>query len=98
MRIIMVISAMLSTVAPHADDVPISPTSLIGRAPPTASPKSSADVAFPKAIPDIYATMDEGSARLQTCMDQYIANAQTKSNGKLSWDEYYAKCDDRLIR
>jgi hypothetical protein len=98
MRITMVIAAMSSCVAPNPGDIPASPARLIAGGPPPTGPKPIGGVAFPNAVPDIYATMDEGSARQQTCMDQYIANAQTESNGKLSWDEYYAKCDDRLIR
>jgi hypothetical protein len=43
------------------------------------------------AVPDVYAPLDEGSARLQTCMDQYIATTPTESNGKLNWEEYYAQ-------
>ena len=98
MRIILVIAAMSSCVAANPGDTPATPASLIARGAPPAGPKRIGGVAFPNAVPDIYATMDEGSARQQTCMDQYIANAQTESNGKLSWDEYYAKCDDRLVR
>jgi hypothetical protein len=94
----MVVAAMLSSVAPNTGDAPMSLASLIARGPPPASPKPIGGVAFPNAVPDVYATMDEGSARQQTCMDQYIANAQTESNGKLNWEEYYAKCEDRLIR
>jgi hypothetical protein len=89
MRIIIVIATMFSS-------LPVSPASLIDRGQRPAVP--SPIVVFPNVVPDVYATMDAGRARQQTCMDQYIANAQAQSNGKLSWDEYYSKCDDRLIR
>jgi hypothetical protein len=100
MQIIMVVVAMLAAAAPRGYDATVRPASLVDhRAPsPPGRQAPRPGLAFPSAVPDIYATMDEDSARQQTCMDQYIANAATGSNGKLIWDEYYARCDDRLIR
>jgi hypothetical protein len=99
MRIIMAFAAVLSAVA-FVGDVSSCQANLIDAASPSAAAKFAVGkgAVFPNVVPDLYATMDEVARRQQTCMDQYIMNAATGSNGKLSWEQYYDRCDQKLIR
>jgi hypothetical protein len=100
MRIIMAFAAVLSAVAFLVGGMSLCQANLIDAASPSAAPKFAVGngAVFPNVVPDLYATMDEVARRQQTCMDQYIMNAATGSNAKLSWEQYYDRCDQKLIR
>ena len=100
MRIIMAFAAVLSAVAFLVGGISLCQAKLIDASTPSPPPKFAVgkDAVFPNVVPDLYATMDEVARRQQTCMDQYIINASTGSNGKLSWEQYYDRCDRKLIR
>ena len=90
--------ARAATAAPAP---PATPTKPAPDATPT--PAASAPV-FPKAIDhNKYGNDTPGSARRQTCLDQYHANQADKAkdgNGGLAWiskgDGYYSECNKRL--
>jgi hypothetical protein len=62
---------------------------------PTASP-----LVMPRAISPKYASEDPGQARMHTCLEQYIANKATNSNGGMKWVEaaggYYTAYNKNL--
>jgi hypothetical protein len=55
---------------------------------------------LPKAVDPKYASETPGLARMHTCVDQYVANKATNSNGGIKWIEkgggYYTVCNERL--
>jgi hypothetical protein len=59
-----------------------------------------AEAVYPTAISDKYANEKPDTARQRTCVDQYMANKATDSNGGLVWQHqgggYYAECKRRL--
>ena len=66
-----------------------------------ASPAPApAPLVLPKAISPKYASEDFGQARMHTCLEQYIANKTTNSNGGMKWIEggggYYSACNKNL--
>jgi hypothetical protein len=100
MRVIMAFAAVLLAVALVLGDTRRCQASLVevAVAPTHSKIAAAAGAVFPNVVPDIYATMDAVAARQQACMDQYIMNIPTRSNGKLTWEEYYARCDEKLVR
>jgi hypothetical protein len=65
----------------------------------STSPSTGAPV-LPTSISPKYSTESDGEARMHTCVDQYIANKATNSNGGMKWVEkgggYYSECNKRL--
>jgi hypothetical protein len=63
------------------------------------SPSTGALV-FPSSISPKYSNERDGDARMHTCVDQYIANKPTNSNGGMKWIEsggsYYGACNKKL--
>jgi len=59
-----------------------------------------AEAVYPAAISDKYASETPDKARQRTCVEQYMANKATDSNGGLVWQHqgggYYAECKKRL--
>jgi len=75
------------------------------KTPPISVPSPSAlqapaALVLPRAISPKYASEDPGQARMHTCVDQYIANKATNSNGGMKWVEagggYYTACSKNL--
>jgi hypothetical protein len=66
---------------------------------PAAVPASAPPV-LPKAISQKYASDDPGVARVHTCLDQYLANKATDSNGGMKWMDtnggYFRLCSRSL--
>ncbi|MBR1216558.1 SPOR domain-containing protein [Bradyrhizobium sp. U87765 SZCCT0131] len=64
----------------------------------SAAPPTS--LIFPTSISPKYASENRPEALMHTCLDQYIANKATNSNGGLKWIErgggYYSTCATRL--
>ena len=51
---------------------------------------------FPDAVSPKYSSEKADKARMRTCLDQYMANKATNSNGGLVWQHkgggYYSEC------
>lgn len=64
------------------------------------SVSAHAEAVYPTAISDKYTSETPDKARQRTCVDQYMANKATDSNGGLVWQHkgggYYAECKKRL--
>jgi hypothetical protein len=61
---------------------------------------ANAQEVFPTAISPKYASEKPNIARTRTCLDQYMANKATNSNGGLVWQHkgsgYHSECRKRL--
>jgi hypothetical protein len=61
---------------------------------------ANAEVVFPTAVSPKYASEKPNIARTRTCLDQYMANKATDSNGGLVWQHkgsgYHSECRKRL--
>ena len=62
---------------------------------------AKAEVAvFPDTVSSKYSGEKPDKARMRTCLDQYMANKATNSNGGLFWQHkgagYYSECKKRL--
>jgi hypothetical protein len=61
---------------------------------------ANAQAVFPTAISPKYASEKPNIARTRTCLDQYMANKATNSNGGLVWQHkgsgYHSECRKRL--
>ena len=59
-----------------------------------------AEAVFPAAVSSKYSNEKPDKARQRTCLDQYMANKATNSNGGLVWQHkgsgYYSECKKRL--
>jgi hypothetical protein len=68
--------------------------------PPAVASPGAAPIVLPKAVDPKYASEDPGHARMHTCVDQYVANKATNSNGGIKWIEkgggYYSLCNQAL--
>lgn len=73
-------------VPPKVQPPPVEATGAVLVLPETVSPKHSSE--------------EPGQARMHTCLEQYVANKATNSNGGLKWVEqgggYYTACNQRL--
>jgi len=84
------------------------PTATTPKAPAPSSPSPPASggtnqteaLILPKGISPKYASEDPGTARMHTCVDQYVANKATNANGGMKWIEqgggYYSTCNKNL--
>jgi len=61
---------------------------------------ANAEAVFPSAVSPKYASEKPNIARMRTCLDQYMENKATNSNGGLFWQHkgsgYYSECKKRL--
>ena len=61
---------------------------------------ANAEAVFPNAVSSKYASEKPNIARMRTCLDQYMDNKATNSNGGLVWQHkgsgYYSECKKRL--
>jgi hypothetical protein len=61
---------------------------------------ANAQAVFPTEISPKYASEKPNIARTRTCLDQYMANKATNSNGGLVWQHkgsgYHSECRKRL--
>ena len=61
---------------------------------------AKAEAVFPDAISSKYASEKPDKARMQTCLDQYMANKATNGNDGLVWQHkgagYYSECKKRF--
>jgi len=61
---------------------------------------ASAEAVFPNAVSAKYANEKPNTARMRTCLDQYMANKATNANDGLVWQHkgggYYSECKKRL--
>ena len=61
---------------------------------------AKAEAVFPDAIATKYSSEKPDKARMQTCLDQYMANKATDGNSGLVWQHkgtgYYSECKKRL--
>jgi uncharacterized caspase-like protein len=68
--------------------------------PPAVVSAAARSPVFPRAVDSKYASETEGKARMHTCVDQYVANKATDSNGGMKWIEagggYYSACNRSL--
>jgi hypothetical protein len=67
---------------------------------PAAITPATTSIVFPSVVSPKYSAEDAGKARMHTCVDQYVANKATNSNGDLLWIQlgggYYSECNKRL--
>jgi len=65
-----------------------------------AQAQGQAQAVFPTAISPKYASEKPNIARTRTCLDQYMENKATNSNGGLVWQHkgsgYHSECRKRL--
>jgi len=61
---------------------------------------ANAEAVFPNSVSSKYASEKPNIALMRTCLDQYMANKATNSNGGLVWQHkgtgYYSECKKRL--
>jgi hypothetical protein len=89
-----------TSVAPPVPAAPPKAPTPAALSPPAAGTNQAGPLILPKAISSKYASEDPGEARMHTCLEQYIANKTTDSNGGMKWIErgggYYSACNKNL--
>lgn len=78
----------------------ISPQPAVPPSRSTTSTPLVGNAVFPTAVSPKYSNEAAGQARMHTCLEQYIANKSTDSNGGLLWIQkdggYYSQCNQHL--
>jgi len=79
---------------------PPSPAPSPAASPPAVASPAAGPLVLPRAIDPKYASMTPGQARMHSCVDQYVANKATNSNGGMKWIQmgggYYSVCNQKL--
>ncbi|WP_315775864.1 MULTISPECIES: caspase domain-containing protein [unclassified Bradyrhizobium] len=96
-------SPALATAPPTEPKLPkatAQPKPVPALSPSAAAVPTAAPLVLPRATSPKYASEDPGQARMHTCLEQYIANKATNSNGGMKWVEagggYYTACNKNL--